>query len=554
MSELHNPRGVSLLDDSSLLSLLRCKSFKLLLMISSSGNAKDAPSFTDGLHPTHRPSSRLPVNSLSGSPLSVSSGTVLIPSKPSYTSTSIPPSSPEPGVISNKTGLTRSATELLGDPASERRTPSRPNKRKRDSELRGMSGSHLRDAQEKVEKKRAKIAARVPSAMAAGNATPTSTPITSLADLYTQLRRDSSISGQKNVLDVLPTPKITPKAVSGNGRHQDHQLQGTPRGHSSGSSPDPIAMSENDQEIVVVKHVRPSSPQVRTHLGSTTRVGLPSRLKALSKAKSSTLTPNASTAKQAGNSPNKLHKSKPAFAIVIPSPPKRPTQKPVSVEKHTPPGPDVPQSLDPAPADTPVTLHADTLREITNGKASKPLALHTPSPAPAPTLQAVGAITDSVPEPGLRRSRRALGPHVDSSLSPRDIDVLLGATPLPFDFSLSHIHRTSCDKAGKDDSGGEGSSLWWYHPIFEARAKADIRRTLSALLPADPARDPPLPIGRGTVGWRAEVRPRQSRARMWADRLEDAFGPGPLERGLGRKPRRVAVSPSLLPEFILARW
>jgi len=62
---------------------------------------------------------------------------------------------------------------------------------------------------------------------------------------------------------------------------------------------------------------------------------------------------------------------------------------------------------------------------------------------------------------------------------------------------------------------------------------------LRALLPADPAQDPPLP-GTGADGWRAEIRPRQSRARIWAERLEDAFGPGPLNRGMGRKPRRIA--------------
>jgi hypothetical protein len=66
------------------------------------------------------------------------------------------------------------------------------------------------------------------------------------------------------------------------------------------------------------------------------------------------------------------------------------------------------------------------------------------------------------------------------------------------------------------------------------------------LLPSDPAQDPP-PIASDDLGgdgsWRrAEVVPRQSGARMWAERLEGAFGPGPLDRGMGRKPRRVAVS------------
>ncbi|KAI0300049.1 hypothetical protein B0F90DRAFT_1726231, partial [Multifurca ochricompacta] len=109
----------------------------------------------------------------------------------------------------------------------------------------------------------------------------------------------------------------------------------------------------------------------------------------------------------------------------------------------------------------------------------------------------------------------------------------------------SHGLFQTVSKTNRGDSegyrGSKDSTLWWYHPIFEARAKADIRRTLRQLLPADPAQDPPSPVGEVMGRWRAEVRPRQARARMWAERLEDAFGPGPLDRGLGRKPRRVAV-------------
>jgi hypothetical protein len=133
-----------------------------------------------------------------------------------------------------------------------------------------------------------------------------------------------------------------------------------------------------------------------------------------------------------------------------------------------------------------------------------------------------------------------------SDLTAQDLDILLDAVPVPFDFSLARRHLASHVK-GENDEQNEESSLWWY-PIFEACAKADIRRTLSALLPSDPVQNPPFPIG-GAGGWKAEVRPRQSRARIWAERLEDAFGPGPLDRGLGRKPRRVAVSP-----FILYGW
>jgi len=146
---------------------------------------------------------------------------------------------------------------------------------------------------------------------------------------------------------------------------------------------------------------------------------------------------------------------------------------------------------------------------------------------------------EAIPDSGARRSRRGIG-QSSEGLTARDIDKLLEAVPVPFDFSLSRHHLAS-RKEGENDEQSEESSLWWYHPIFEARAKADIRRTLSAFLPSDPSQDPPFPVGDAS-GWKSEMRPRQSRASIWAERLEDAFGPGPLDRGLGRKPRRVAVS------------
>jgi hypothetical protein len=135
--------------------------------------------------------------------------------------------------------------------------------------------------------------------------------------------------------------------------------------------------------------------------------------------------------------------------------------------------------------------------------------------------------------------------ELSGDLTAQDIDTLLGAVPVPFDFSLSHHHLPSRENC-ENDGQSEEKSLWWHHPIFEARAKADIRRTLSALLPSDPSQDPsPADMG----SWRAEVRPRRSGAQIWAGRLEDAFGPGPLDRGLGRKPCRVVVSPSLPMKF-----
>jgi hypothetical protein len=117
-------------------------------------------------------------------------------------------------------------------------------------------------------------------------------------------------------------------------------------------------------------------------------------------------------------------------------------------------------------------------------------------------------------------------------ITAEDIDILLDTVPVPFDFSLARHHLVSRGN-GENEGQIEETALWWYHPIFEARAKADIHRTLSGSLPSDPSQDP-SPIGTGS--WKAEVRPRRSGAQIWAERLEDAFGSGPLDRGLGLKP------------------
>jgi hypothetical protein len=342
------------------------------------------------------------------------------------------------------------------------------NKRKRDSDFRSLNDLQLREAQEKVEQKRARIAARVPAT--APHARPASAPVTSLADLYAQMRRDSGASGQQPTSSVIPSTN----AIPGNGRILDSRSQNAPRGHKhTTSSPDPIAICEDDQEIVILKHI-PGSPRERASFGSEAVLAPSTHSQSSSKDKPKTSNSKSATA----DGVPKL-----SFAVVVPSPPKHSTHKPTRVERER--------------------LERDSFD-------------------------------------GMRRPRRGMG--LSEDLTARDLDILLDAVPVPFDFSLARRHLASREKGGNEEQSEE--SLWWYHPIFEARAKADIRRTLG-FLPSDPAKDPPFPIGR-VGGWKAEVRPRESRARIWAKRLEDAFGPGPLDRGLGRKPRRVAVSPFFL--------
>lgn len=407
---------------------------------------------------------------------------------------------------------------MNGSPFKRWSPPRAPNKRKRDSEPRSLNGSQLREAQEKVEQKRAKLAARVPSAMAPGNAKPPPATFTSLADLYAQMHRDSGASGQQPASSVVPSPKPVP----GNGRVLDSRTHNVPRRHTS-SSPDPIAISEDDSEIMILKHV----PSPHATFKPAVRLE-PVDLKSLSKAKSGTSTLKSVAADGVEKLMGKSRKPKLSFAVVVPSPPKRFTHQRARAGQD-PSGRDKSQSQD----RTPASKHVEKLKENTHDKVSEP--------PPRPS-RSTDTIPDSTTEYGIKRSRRGMG--VSEVLTERDIDVLLGAVPLPFDLSLSRRHLAS-HKNGQGDEQNEDSSLWWYHPIFEARALADVRRTLSALLPDDPAQDPPSPVG-SVGGRRAEVRPRQPRARMWAERLEDAFGPGPLDRGLGRKPRRMAVSPTSL--------
>lgn len=428
-------------------------------MIPSSGNAPSS---------TNIPLSMVFLlgNSAHNSSLSTSSSST-IPSKSSHTSISLfsPSSKPDENSLPTLESMNGS---------SRRRFLNESNKRKRDSEPWNVNGLQLREAQEMVEQKRAKIAARVP-AVAPGHARPASAPVTSLADLYAQMRRDSGVSGQQ---PAVPSTNN----VSGNDRILDSRAQNAPRGHSS-SSPDPIAISEDDQEIMMLKRI-PDSPRERASFKPEAVFAPPTHSQSPSKDKSKTSTP-----KRAPSGVPRL-----SFAVVVPSPPKHSRYKPTH-------------------------------------KVSYPLATRTPTPAFALPTQASETIPESTHEYVMKRSRR--------DFTARDLDMLLDAVPLQFDFSFARRHLTSREKGENDEKSED--SLWWDHPIFEARAKADIRRTLRALLPNDPALDPPYPIG-GAGGRKSEMRPRESRARIWAERLEDAFGPGPLNRGLGRKPRRVAVS------------
>jgi hypothetical protein len=165
----------------------------------------------------------------------------------------------------------------------------------------------------------------------------------------------------------------------------------------------------------------------------------------------------------------------------------------------------------------------------------KPNATHiTTAVFPSP-MRATVTAPDSTPD-GSRCDM-----ELSEDLTAQDIDIILGTAPVPVDFSLSRHHLASRGN-GENEGQIEETSLWWYHPTFEARAMADIRRSLRALLPSDLSQDL-SPIETGC--WRAEVRPRRPGVQIWAEPLEDAFGSGPHDRGLGLWPKSSGGTPFL---------
>ena len=152
----------------------------------------------------------------------------------------------------------------------------------------------------------------------------------------------------------------------------------------------------------------------------------------------------------------------------------------------------------------------------------KPNATHVTTVVFPKHVRPTETAPDSVPD-GSR-----CGMELPEDLPAQDVNILLDTVPVPSDFSLSR-HRLASRGNGENEGQFEVTSPWWCHPNFEACAKADIRRTLRALLPSDPSLDP-SPVDMD--GWMGEVRPRRSGEEIW-ERPEDASGSGPLDRGLG---------------------
>jgi hypothetical protein len=271
--------------------------------------------------------------------------------------------------------------------------------------------------------------------------------------------RKSRASGQQPKSGVVPSPE----AVFGNGRVFDSGTLNPPHGRSSGSSVDPISISDSeDEDELVVSQLIPSSPeppQAHASFKPVAQLSPLTHLKPLSIVQSRTSTPQIIPVDGADSRrPNATHIS----TVVFP----RPMRPKVTAPGSTPDG-------------------------------------------------------------------SSCGMELSEDLTAQDIDIRLDTVPVPF-VSLSRYHLAS-RRNGENEGQIEETSPWWYHPTFEARAKADILRTLSALLPSDPSQDP-SPVD--MVGW-SEVRPRPSGEQIW-ERLEDS---GSLDRGLDLLPKSSGGTP-----------
>ena len=102
------------------------------------------------------------------------------------------------------------------------------------------------------------------------------------------MHHDSGASGQQ------PTSTITPslKTAPANGQILDSQAQNVLHNHSTTPSPDPITMSKDDQEIVMLNHI-PHLPQeqasFKPDVPLPSPICLQSLLKDMSKSKASVL-------------------------------------------------------------------------------------------------------------------------------------------------------------------------------------------------------------------------------------------------------------------------
>jgi hypothetical protein len=98
------------------------------------------------------------------------------------------------------------------------------------------------------------------------------------------MRRNSGASGQQPTSGVAPSPET----IFGNGRILDSRTPNLPHVHSSASSLDLIAISEDEKELVrVISQLIPSSPgSPQGHAKPEAHLSLLTYLKPFSKLKS----------------------------------------------------------------------------------------------------------------------------------------------------------------------------------------------------------------------------------------------------------------------------
>ncbi|KAI0043161.1 hypothetical protein FA95DRAFT_439155 [Auriscalpium vulgare] len=158
------------------------------------------------------------------------------------------------------------------------------------------------------------------------------------------------------------------------------------------------------------------------------------------------------------------------------------------------------------------------------------------------------SVTEAAPRPVRTLSRRiAATREFDVVVHADEMDRLLDTQTLPLalDLGLPKWPKRMEGAAGvaEDATQDEEKVSWWDRDAYQWRLGADTRRRLKVILGenADGTEEPVKP--RRTAGRheRPVTTKQVTGSQMWIDRLERNFGPGKVDRGVGRKPKRVST-------------
>ncbi|KAI0059363.1 hypothetical protein BV25DRAFT_1993669 [Artomyces pyxidatus] len=313
-------------------------------------------------------------------------------------------------------------------------------------------------------------------------------------------------------------------------------------------SPDPLAMDQDDlAQVAPVTPRRAGSLSVR----STMRGRAP-----VQNAVASTSAPGLASSTRAADAPRQPRPNRVSVVIVSPS------------RASTSARPRVPSKERPDDEREPATERPPVLKAATSSATSVDDASSLTSVlretfaqnAELPEFSLAAAERESrAPERSRRRLTRVmptLSPRAaretvavvketktrEQEVSEQEMDALLDTQQVELVFESGRA-RPGAGGKGSPSKAEEGqerpAAHRWVQREVQERARMDLLKILSGM------------SGARTDGAHAavqgpkpgEIRASTSGAQMWIDRLEAAFGPGPADRGMGKKPRRLKTRP-----------